>query len=74
MATFTGTFTGTPNNGIISKSLSTDANRYTAIGNPYPSPISLEIFLMQTAIYFITVQGFTCGGNIIMQRHHLMLP
>lgn len=43
-APFTGTFTGTPNNGIINKTLSTDANRFTAVGNPYPSPISLEAF------------------------------
>lgn len=42
--TFDGTFTGTPNNGDISISLSTANNRFTAVGNPYPSPISLDDF------------------------------
>ncbi|WP_116789355.1 GEVED domain-containing protein [Flavobacterium psychrotrophum] len=41
---FDGTFTGTPNNGNVSIALSTDNNRFTAVGNPYPSPISVADF------------------------------
>ncbi|WP_116786878.1 fibronectin type III domain-containing protein [Flavobacterium psychrotrophum] len=41
---FDGIFTGTPNNGNVSIALSTDNNRFTAVGNPYPSPISVADF------------------------------
>ncbi|MFP9100121.1 T9SS sorting signal type C domain-containing protein [Flavobacterium sp. RHBU_24] len=41
---FAGDFAGTPNNGTISVPLSTENNRYSAVGNPYPSPISIAAF------------------------------
>jgi hypothetical protein len=41
---FDGKFTGVPNNGNISIALSTENHRYTAVGNPYPSPISVAGF------------------------------
>jgi len=41
---FKGIFTGTPNNGPVSKPASTQGYRYTAVGNPYPSPISVAAF------------------------------
>ena len=41
---FTGNFTGTPNNGTVTIPASVDANMFTAVGNPYPSPISVEAF------------------------------
>jgi len=41
---FDGTFTGTPHNGNITYDLNVQSNRYTAIGNPYPSPISISDF------------------------------
>lgn len=41
---FDGVFTGTPNNGTITYPLATTGNRFTAIGNPYPSPISVTAF------------------------------
>ncbi len=47
-ASWTGTFTGVPNTGdiAISISKSTGANYgYNAVGNPYPSPISIADFL-----------------------------
>lgn len=47
--TFVGTFNGRPNNGTISYPLSTQGNRYTAVGNPYPSPISVTAFFAQNA-------------------------
>ncbi len=41
---FNGLFTGVPNNGNIAVALSTDADGYNLVGNPYPSPISLAAF------------------------------
>jgi len=41
---YQGIFTGLPNNGIISTVASLQGNRYTAVGNPYPSPISVVDF------------------------------
>jgi Bacterial Ig-like domain (group 2)/GDSL-like Lipase/Acylhydrolase family len=42
---YDGTFNGVPNNGSYNPELSQQGNRYTAVGNPYPSPISLSAFL-----------------------------
>jgi hypothetical protein len=48
-ATWTGSFAGVPNNGTIIVPITsdpTDANkRYNLIGNPYPSPISINSFI-----------------------------
>ncbi|KGO85721.1 hypothetical protein Q765_14980 [Flavobacterium rivuli WB 3.3-2 = DSM 21788] len=41
---FQGDFTGVPNNGTITLPLNTQDARYTAIGNPYASPISVADF------------------------------
>ena len=46
---FKGNFIGTPNNGTIYKDLQTQGNRYTAVGNPYPSPISVSEFFTQNS-------------------------
>jgi hypothetical protein len=42
--TFQGSFTGAPNNGTITKALATQGSRYTAVGNPYASSISVQDF------------------------------
>jgi len=45
---WTGTFTGVPNNGDISVAINRstgDVYGYNAVGNPYPSPISIASFL-----------------------------
>lgn len=44
---WTGTFTGTPNNGNYSLPLANfgPGKRFTLIGNPYPSPIDPEAFI-----------------------------
>lgn len=42
--TFEGNFTGRPFNGVVTKPLSTQGDRYTAVGNPYPSPINVHAF------------------------------
>ena len=42
---WTGTFTGVPNNGDISVAINRttgDVYGYNAVGNPYPSPISIK--------------------------------
>ena len=49
-AAWTGTFTGVPNNGDIAVTINksvgaTDSYGYNAVGNPYPSPISIASFL-----------------------------
>jgi len=44
---FDGVFTGVPNNGDYTTPASTQGNRYTAVGNPYPSPISVKEFFNQ---------------------------
>lgn len=41
---YAGSFTGVPVNGPVTKALSTQGFRYTAIGNPYPSPINVHAF------------------------------
>lgn len=41
---FPGNFTGVPNNGAYQRALSVQGDRYTAIGNPYPSPINVQAF------------------------------
>lgn len=46
---FAGTFTGAPNNGTVTKQLSTQGNNITAVGNPYPSPISVMDFFSANA-------------------------
>lgn len=44
-----GVFTGIPFNGDIQYPLSTQGNRYTAVGNPYPSPINISRFFTLNA-------------------------
>jgi len=46
---YPGSFTGTPFNGTITKTLNTVGERYTATGNPYASPINVEQFLMSNS-------------------------
>jgi predicted outer membrane repeat protein len=45
--TFNGVFTGVPNNGDISFTMTVGASgsRYNLVGNPYPSPISISSFV-----------------------------
>lgn len=48
---FKGQFIGVPNNGVITKALSTQGLRYTSTGNPYPSPINvIDFFNTNTAV------------------------
>jgi hypothetical protein len=47
--THNGVFTGTPHNGTITTPLSIQGNHFTAIGNPYPSPINVKEFFDSNA-------------------------
>jgi len=42
---YNGSFTGTPNNGTLSVPVALTGSGYNAIGNPYPSPISVKAFI-----------------------------
>ena len=57
--TFNGVFTGVPNNGNISLSASALASdKFYAVGNPYPSTISANLFL----------NGNATGGTLYFWR------
>lgn len=45
---FTANFTGVPNNGLIRFDVVGGANQLNLIGNPYPSAIDIERFLIDT--------------------------
>jgi len=47
--TIDGTFTGVPNNADVTIPASTQGYRYTAVGNPYASPISVKEFFNQNS-------------------------
>jgi hypothetical protein len=57
--TFSGTFTGIPNNGTISIPITKVSNGNNLIGNPYPSKISATSFLATNPgiLYFWTHQS-----------------
>lgn len=46
---FHGIYNGMPNNGNITYNAATSFNGYNAIGNPYPSPISISAFFAANA-------------------------
>ena len=50
-ATWTGTFTGVPNNGTKTVTLNNGGagQRYNLVGNPYPSALNADLFLSNTA-------------------------
>jgi len=54
---FDGVFNGVPNNGTYTPALSQQANRFTAVGNPYASPISLFDFLTNNSAKLATDTG-----------------
>jgi hypothetical protein len=59
-AVWTGNFTGVPNNGTITYTMSDfgEGKRFNLVGNPYPSPISISQFIQDnqdnitSSIYF----------------------
>lgn len=69
--TFEGVFIGTPNNGVITKGLTTVGERYTSVGNPYASPININAFFEANssvldpgaALYFWRKKNETNAGS-----------
>ncbi len=65
--TFTGIFTGVPNNGTYTTPVSNSGTNkgYNLIGNPYPSPIDANKFLAANpgTLYFWTHASFGAGAN-----------
>ena len=57
-AIWNGQFTGEPNNGTQNVSIINQGDRYNAVGNPYPSPISISQFAseninnIESTLYF----------------------
>jgi len=70
-AVFEGNFSGLPNNGYITRQASVNGGRYTAIGNPYPSPLNLASFFnynsyvidAQSGIYFWRKRNNTSASS-----------
>jgi hypothetical protein len=46
---FKGIFTGVPNNGPVTTTLTDAGNGYSLVGNPYPSPLNVSAFLAANA-------------------------
>lgn len=70
---YDGTFTGTPYNGTINAPLNTNGDLFTAIGNPYPSPLGItdffnagqEILDPSAGIYLWSVSNNAFGYSIV---------
>jgi Ig-like domain CHU_C associated len=59
------TFNGTPNNGIINASIvKSTGTTYNLIGNPYPSAIDIDTFLLDPA------NGSVINGTIYLWTHN----
>ncbi len=69
--TFKGSFTGIANNGVITRALTTVGERYTAVGNPYASPVNIADFFAANsdvldagaALYFWRKKNETNAGS-----------
>ena len=55
---YEGNFIGTPHNGTVNVTANALGNRYMAVGNPYPSPISVKEFFEQNADVLDAQSGF----------------
>jgi len=55
---YQGNFIGTPHNGTIAVTPNALGNRYMAVGNPYPSPISVKEFFEQNEDVLDPLSGF----------------
>ncbi|MCF6128201.1 T9SS sorting signal type C domain-containing protein [Flavobacterium sp. AS60] len=70
-AVWNGTFTGVPNNGDITYTMTNGASgfRYNLVGNPYPSPISMSQFVSDNStkitgtLYFWRETNNTSANN-----------
>lgn len=62
--TFSATFTGVPNSGTITVPVSAGATSMNLLGNPYPSALSADAFLVDPA------NAATVGGTIYLWTHN----
>ncbi|MGV3697502.1 fibronectin type III domain-containing protein [Flavobacterium sp.] len=63
----TASFIGVPNNGIITLPITGGASQYNLLGNPYPSALSADAFLLDVA------NAATVGGTIYLWTHNTPL-
>ncbi|MGC4041416.1 MAG: choice-of-anchor J domain-containing protein [Flavobacterium sp.] len=61
---YTAGFVGVPNNGIVTLPITGGANQFNLLGNPYPSAISADDFLLDPA------NAATLGGTIYLWTHN----
>jgi hypothetical protein len=59
-------FSGIPNNGVISTSIIKSTGTYNLIGNPYPSALDIDLFLIDPSNVGV-VNGTIICGHIILQ-------
>lgn len=70
---FAGQFTGVPNSGDITYTMSTAGSGFNLVGNPYPSPISMETFVednaanITTSLYFWRETNNNTSNNAYCQ-------
>lgn len=62
--TFSATFTGVPNNGTITTPVVAGATSMNLLGNPYPSALSADAFLVDPA------NAATVGGSLYFWTHN----
>ncbi|WP_445454305.1 fibronectin type III domain-containing protein [Flavobacterium sp. 25HG05S-40] len=60
-------FIGVPNNGIITLPVTGGASQFNLLGNPYPSALSADAFLMDPA------NAATISGTILLWTHNTPL-
>lgn len=64
---YTANFIGIPNNGLITLPVTGGASQFNLIGNPYPSALSADAFLLDAA------NGATLGGTMYFWTHNTPL-
>jgi len=71
--TFAGQFAGVPNSGDITYTMSLAGTGFNLVGNPYPSPISMETFVednaanITTSLYFWRETNNNTSNNAYCQ-------
>ena len=61
---YTANFIGVPNNGLITLPITGGASQFNLLGNPYPSALSANAFLLDSA------NAATVGGTIYLWTHN----
>jgi len=61
---YTASFIGVPNNGIITIPITGGASQFNLLGNPYPSAISADAFLLDAS------NAATLSGTIYLWTHN----